>query len=480
MTDTAIGPYLYLPVEVSAREFESKLLLALFAVRRGFEAVFGQKRLMMRNLASMPPGIVLFKTLTVRDSRAMERARRHGHAIAAIDEEMLGLIPRFEDFRWVSDPAVAACQRLFALSEEHVAELERRHPGVRPKVSIVGNPRIDLLRPELRGCYDPEVAEIRAKHAPFILINTNFAFLNSLRKSPQATLRSMYRSGTLNRNDPNDRVMMEEFFRIEQANIDLVKQLLTILPRRFPNHRIILRPHPIERLETWTEFVEKMPSVSVIRSGAALQWILAADVMLHSGCTTGSEAFALGRPAVNLQPSSSPVLDRYLSGKVNFTVATADQAVAQVERLLAAGSNFRYPAELEAVFDEQVAGRTGAFAVERIVDSLAKDFAVALQPRAATARWQPRAGYGWRIRRKPHHVSLVPEISADAVAAKLRGYLDHLPGGDMPRVRGCGQILFHIHGCASELPIGEPTGWWRRLLQWRPSPADRAQLAEGR
>lgn len=477
MTNIGIGPFLYLPVEVAAREFESKLLLALFAVQRGFEVVFGQKRLMMRNLRHMPPGIVLFKTLTVRDGRAMERAQSHGHAVAAIDEEMLGLIAHEEELRWVSKQAVERCQRLLALSDDHAAMLEARYPESRRKISIVGNPRIDLLRPELRGCYQAEVMEIRAKYAPFILVNTNFALMNSLRKSPQATVRSLYRANGLDRNNAEDRFMMNEFCRIEQGNIELVKQLLAVLPRRFPNHRVVLRPHPIERFQTWARFAEAMPAIHVIRSGAALQWILAADAMLHSGCTTGTEAFALGQPAINLQPVSSRVLDRYLSGKVNFTVGDAEAAVQELERLLAAGADFRYPAALEAVFDSQVAGRTGAFAAQRIVDALADGFPVSLRAKGGTARWQPHSGYGWRVRRKPHHVSLVPDTTADAVTVKLRSYLDHLQMGDMPRVRPCGQILFHFHGCANELPIAEPMNWRRRVLHWLQPRADQTGFA---
>lgn len=480
MTGTGIGPFLYLPVEVTAREFESKLLLALFAVRRGFEVVFGQKRLMMRNLSHMQPGIVLFKTLTVRDGRAMGRARREGHAVAAIDEEMMGLIAHEEDLRWVSGHAVERCQRLLALSDDHSASLQRRHPGCGDKISVVGNPRIDLLRPELRDCYQSEVAAIRAKYAPFFLINTNFALMNSLRKSPKATVRSLYRANGLDRSNAEDRFMMDEFCRIEQGNIELVKQLLTVLPQRFPNRRVILRPHPIERIEPWAHYAEELPGVSIVRSGGALQWILAADAVLHTGCTTGTEAFVLGKPAINLHPVSSRLLDRYLSGKINFDATDVDTTVRQLERLLAAGTSFQYPADLAAIFDSQVAGRTGAFAAQRIVDALADGFPVSLQPKGATARWQPRSGYGWRVRRKPHHVSLVPDTTADAVAAKLRGYLDHLRLGDMPRVRSCGQILFHIHGCANELSIVEPASWKRRILHWLQTPADQTGFAEGR
>jgi hypothetical protein len=73
------NPFLYLPVEVAARELDAKLLLAAFAVGAGYEVIIGQKWLMQRNFGRMPPGIVLFKTLTAVDAKAMQAAHAAGH-----------------------------------------------------------------------------------------------------------------------------------------------------------------------------------------------------------------------------------------------------------------------------------------------------------------------------------------------------------------------------------------------------------------
>ena len=54
-------------------------------------------------------------------------------------------------------------------------ERSREH-GLEPQA--LGNPRFDLLRPELRGLYDDEVAKLRTRFGRFILINGNFANVN--------------------------------------------------------------------------------------------------------------------------------------------------------------------------------------------------------------------------------------------------------------------------------------------------------------
>jgi surface carbohydrate biosynthesis protein len=96
----AIGPFLYLPVEVASRELHAKLLLAYLAVALGYEVIIGWKSAINRNLRAMPPGIVMFKTLTARDGKAMARARAAGHRIAALDEEVPGLVATKQKLRW--------------------------------------------------------------------------------------------------------------------------------------------------------------------------------------------------------------------------------------------------------------------------------------------------------------------------------------------------------------------------------------------
>src|SRR5262245_45796518 len=151
------NPFLDLPVEVAARELDAKLLLAAFAVGAGYEVVIGQKWLMQRNFTRMPPGVVLFKTLTALDAKAMQAAHAAGHRIVSIDEEIPGLIARNEGLRWVAPTAVAACDIVFAVGEEHLEALLWKLPEERDKYAVVGNPRWDLLRPEFARSHTPEI-----------------------------------------------------------------------------------------------------------------------------------------------------------------------------------------------------------------------------------------------------------------------------------------------------------------------------------
>ena len=465
------GPFLYLPIEVASRELHAKLLLAWFAVGLGFEVVIGWKRMINRNLRFMPPGIVVFKTLTVNDGEVMAEARAAGHAVAAIDEEVPGLVTLKQKLRWVAPESVERSDVIFALGDEHKEALLHFYPGHADRYRVVGNPRWDLLRPELRGSHDREVAAIRAQHAPFILINTNFAALNSSRRTPEETAKWFVDTGRVDTRKPEDVVFLDEMFQMERANTAAVRALLRELPARFPDHRFVLRPHPIERVETWSEFLRDIPRTQMLRDGAAVPWIMASDALVHTNCTTGVEAFALDQPAISLQPARLALNDIYLANLVNYRTESIPETLDVLARLLARPASApAYPTEYATIFDRFFAGTHGPFASERIAQSLQQQFGLTLSAGAERPRWQPRPGYRQKTRTRKHHAQVMPEIDEAAVAGILQGFGQALGIERRFQVEPCGQLLFHVHGAATRAAHARPgdLGSWLRRLWPRP------------
>ena len=461
------NPFLYLPVEVAAREMDAKLLIAAFAVGAGYEVVIGQKWLMQRNFGRMPPGIMLFKTLTAVDAKAMQAAHAAGHRIASIDEEIPGLIARNEGLRWVAPQAVAACDLVFAVGEEHLDALLWKLPEYRDKYAVVGNPRWDLLRPEFARSHGPEVERIRSEHGRFILINTNLGFTNSGKGTTEQMVRKLERGGKFDRRKPADAAFMEEHLRLERAGLAGIKALLPRLAAAFPEHRIIVRPHPGENAPPWQAIVAETPRAQMVRQGAAVPWIMAADLLIHTYCTTGVEAFALGRPAICFRPVESPVLDNYVSPRINFAARTPDEATERAAEIIAAGDGFAYPSEFRALYDRSFASQSGAFAAERIVQELTRRFGIALAPDAARALWQPGAGYVRAILSKKHNRRLMPAIEPDEIERRMRRFSEVIGRPQRFTIERCGERVFHIHGHAERARAAEAdeTAWLPRWVR---------------
>ena len=461
------NPFLYLPVEVAARELDAKLLLATVAVGAGYEVIIGQKWLMQRNFGRMPPGIVLFKTLTAVDAKSMQAAHAAGHRIASIDEEIPGLVARTEGLRWVAPPAVAACDVVFAVGEEHLEALLWKLPEQRDKYAVVGNPRWDLLRPEFARSHGPEVERIRSEHGRFILINTNLGFTNSGKGTTEQMVRKLERGGKFDRRKPADAAFLEDHLRLERASLAGIKDLLPRLAAAFPEHRLIVRPHPGENAAPWKAIVAATPRAQMVRQGSAVPWILTSDLLIHTYCTTGVEAFALRRPAICFQPAESPVLDNYLSPLINFSTRTPDDVIARATKIIAAGDRFVYPDQFRARYDRSFAAQSGPFAAERIVQALTQRFAVAPAPDAPRALWQPGRGYIRHILSKKHNRRLMPAVAPAEIERRLRRFAEAIGRPQRFTVEPCGERVFHIHGHAERARAedGDEAAWLPRWVR---------------
>ena len=413
---TPLSRILYLPMEIASRELDSRLLIAAYALERGYEVVLGQKWLIERNLRAMQPGIYLSKTLTQRDARFSSRAGALGYFVTAIDEEMPGLIVSKDELRWVSEAGVDSSSLIFVAGNVNADAMRARFPGAAAKIHAIGNPRLDLLRPQLRPLYRAQAERLRKRHGRFILINTNLGFTNSEKGPVDEIVSEQVRLGKLNLDNPEHRAFVEGIKAMEHANGAVIAELLKILPAAVPGHRIILRPHPSENLAPWHALIGTSSQIEVIREGPAAPWIYAADVLVHTNCTTGVEAVALERPAICIVPSEVSVNRRYLSNRVNPVVRTAAEAVSAIKDVLAAPESFSYSPEMLRQFHQSLSFEDSRLAAAALLDSIEQQLGAR---KTIGPAWRPNWKYRWHQRDKNVRGKLMPSLDLGLVTAHL-------------------------------------------------------------
>lgn len=362
-------PTIILPVEIQVRELDAKLLLTCLAVEHGFRVIVGCSAEVNQRLYEMPRGLYIGKGLSETDGRMFRDARRLGHAVAAWDEEALVYMsPAFYLRRKTSPEALATVQALFAWGEDN-ARIWSTAPGYAGQpLFTTGNPRADLMRPGLRAYYDPAVADLRHRFGDFILVNSNFGQLNHYR--PELTLQAadvpvkpvdvpVEKLGTWG--DPNMVAYRHDLFRTFR---DLVPQLA----RRMPALRIVIRPHPSEGHALWREAAAGCSNVEVVGEGNILPWLMAAKAVIHNGCTTGVEAFLLGRPAIAYEPITHPVYDIRLPNALSQSVSNVEDLIATLNRITAGNS----PCDdtRRRMADRFIVSMDGPLASERILDAV--------------------------------------------------------------------------------------------------------------
>jgi surface carbohydrate biosynthesis protein len=421
---------LILPCETRSRELDAKLLLAVVASGRGIRSVVGSKKPVDLNLGRLPPGVYVGKSMTARSRHNLLVARACGHRIAAWDEE--GLVWASRDVYWrtkVDARTLNTPELLLAWGEDNAAAW-REHPdyGGTPIV-VSGNPRADLLRETLRPFYEPEARALRETYGRFVLVNTNFSRVNHMQPRQNRHLRWLREQRP---DDPRGGFAAHKF-TLYQRFLELMPQLSAALPET----TIVVRPHPSESLAVWQALAERLPNLVVRREGGIAPWLLAAAAMVHNGCTTAVEAFALGCPALAYAPEHSALYDHPLPNGLSVPCESVDALVAGLQACLRdRQSAYRCQSADEqrrALVRRSIAGFDAAdSASERVCDALMPLLEASAAANGATWRGRfVRAGLAARRRGhrleqripgtsnyRPYLLAMFPDTPLDEVRAR--------------------------------------------------------------
>jgi surface carbohydrate biosynthesis protein len=369
---------LLIPVENQVRELDPKLLLACIAAQRGFSSVIGSRRELELRIDSYPKSVYLSKSMTKRSLKFFRIAKKFDHEIVTWDEEALVHLPPETYFsRRLHPDAIQQVSHLFAWGPDNV-ELWRQYPHLPTNLPIhsVGNPRIDMLRPEMQPFYEDEVQTLRDTYGDFVLINTNFNHVNAFGadmnlfqpvKSPGETAQFGRAANGMSRE------YAESLWNHKQAVFQTFQQLIPKLDKAFPELNIVIRPHPTERQDVYKEIAARCSRVHVTNQGNVVPWILATQAVIHNGCTTGIEAFVMDVPSISYRvPINEEIDDGFyrLPNAVSNQCFTFDQLQDVLNQVLAGKLVTSDTEERQALVDHYLAPLSGPLSCARMVDVL--------------------------------------------------------------------------------------------------------------
>jgi len=375
-----LKPTLLIPVENQVRELDPKLLLACIAARRGFPSIIGPRREMHFHIPSFPRSIYLSKSTTRASKSVFRTLHQLGHQIVAWDEEALVHLPPETYYRHRLSPvSMGYVSHLLAWGEDNV-NLWRQYPefpSEKPiKITITGNPRGDLLRPEIRVYYDNEVEKICNKYGDFILINTNFGLVNAYHADMNLILPSSPtgNEGELGRKVISlglDRRGAEELHNHKYAIFKDFQLLIPELEKSFPDYNIIVRPHPSENQRIYHNIAADCKRVEVTNEGNVVPWLMAAKALIHNGCTTGVEAFAVDTPAISYRASVNERLDEafhHLANQLSHQCFELEALIETLGNILANNFETAGVDQRKTLMNRYLAAQDGPLACERMVD----------------------------------------------------------------------------------------------------------------
>ncbi len=289
---------IYLHIETSVRELDSKLLLAVLAAARGHQVVVSDLECIEKGLLRgyLAPGIFHTKSLTPGKVKIDRHAAiiNVGSKITSIDEEGGLLEHGYDEMARTrySEETINQSSAVFSWGEDDCKSLKKKYHKYSDKFYKTGSPRADLWKSTF---FDYWGLPKKAPKKPYLLIVSNMNICDSKFFHERISLD---RAGGYYNREPE---MFKKAFMVR--SFDYLKAAAFIEAAKYLSEHnngydIVFRPHPIENVDCWKILLEDIPNVHVIRDGSISAWVQNSFALMHNGCTTGIEATISKTPLV--------------------------------------------------------------------------------------------------------------------------------------------------------------------------------------
>jgi len=324
---------IYIHVEISARELDSKLLLATLAASRGHEVIISDISGIVNGVKNdtLAPGIFHTKSLTPTKNKIARHQLliNKSFLITSIDEEAGLDIDGYEEFSKTrySEQTIEQAAIVFAWGTDDSETLKKDYSKHSSKIIKTGSPRVDLWKSIFSDYWD---APYQIPKKPFLLISSNLGWSNGIDSFHEMFKRS--KSAGYYQREP---WLVDYHFGLTSENYKTTKAFIEAIKYISENNNgydIVLRPHPIEDIEIWKTFLDGIPNVHVIREGSITAWVNKAFAVMHNGCTTAYEATISNKPLLTYLPYVQEY-GNVLPNKLGHRVQTPEELLNKINTI---------------------------------------------------------------------------------------------------------------------------------------------------
>ena len=293
---------IYMYLEVSNRELDSKLLLATLAASKGHKVIISGLSEIINGLKTgvLAPGIFHTKSLTPSKKKinTHQEIINNKSVITSIDEESGISHFGYDEFikgRY-SDLTIDQSSAVFCWGSDDEENLKKTFYKRSHKIFKTGNPRVDLWRSILSDYWTKPK---RMPKKPFLLVSSNMESTNT--KTFYEGIKMHKAAGYFER-DPG--LFRKLFYHMSDDYKKIYEfiEAIKYLAKNNNEFDIVLRPHPTENIKIWEFYLDGIPNVHVIKEDSITTWVKNSFAVMHNGCTTAIETSISGKPLLTYEP----------------------------------------------------------------------------------------------------------------------------------------------------------------------------------
>jgi surface carbohydrate biosynthesis protein len=338
-------PTVLFPIETLTRELDSKLVMASALAAKGCRGIVGHKE-SLKAIAVASTGVVwqgksLFSAVLGRNHIADDLIANRSAIMFLHDEGGIHQVKAWPNHvlkaHRVEYLRKAEVNRVCVWGERQKEVLSSYARELTEAIVVTGTPRFDLCLADYAWVTAEKCEKLRDKYGSFILVCTRFAMAAHSQGQGDPFQRKL--NPALWPKSLDQQSISDLWFSKWQRDVHDFADFVVFtkeLSHNFPHYTIVLRPHPSESLTFYKQAFTYFKNVTVTRDDSVLPWIRAADLVVHSNCTTGIEAVLAGRPVVNLLPACEgrTELDVEVAREAGYVAGSIAEAVGKAQDFL--------------------------------------------------------------------------------------------------------------------------------------------------
>ena len=292
---------IYILTEITKRELDSNLLLACIAANNNFDVIISNTETIkfLNDKKLLKKGLFHTKSLVHGEKKKeLHRSlKKNGIKISSIDEEagliLKDLIP-FSKARFTEDDFQIA-DKIFCWGRHDYTTLKSLFHNFNNKLILSGSHRFDMMRKEFNNYWN--FLEDKKKQ---ITVSGNFNLVNGFIHKSKIILE-LENQGYFSRSQSLKKEISNIIDDMEKKFPKFL-EMLNIIIQKYPNEKFHLRPHPMERIETWQKHFSKFNNVKISKEGNINEQLVNSKLLIHNSCTSAFHSFSYRIPTISYEP----------------------------------------------------------------------------------------------------------------------------------------------------------------------------------
>ena len=312
---------LYIVIELKVREFVAELLFSYFAVLRGYRVYLGSREKIIDIILNKKTkaGLFFYKAGLQLDKTIQVSRKVNSHI--TLDEEMTAGL-NTERYHTGAKAFFRGAKKYidgYFYVNNKIANIVKKQINVK-NVYGVGWPRVDLYKKEFSNIYQDDIDKIKKKFGDYYLFMSDIGFIS--KDYAGYALEYLPWGGT-----KKDGLNWHKYSLSKAKNafeeFNYIINFFENVCKKNKNIKILVRAHPSENFKAWRNSIKDSKNLILLKPDDDPQpWIMASKGVLHRGCSTSFQAFALNKPIayLKLNPKSKNKFLKRKSYNISYKI----------------------------------------------------------------------------------------------------------------------------------------------------------------